>query len=281
MKRCVLVLLWCSLVVNAQEHFFNRSNFWIEYRTLILTTMEHENPYDISPEYIMYVGDTVIENKKYQNYNDSYFLREDNGKIWLLFSGSRFYPNQSAFPYIETMVCDYNLNIGDSLSLSNPVRYQLQDKTYMVRDTIVVTAIDSIELLNGNKLKRIWYDCGYPDIEHLGNMAGLGYWIDRVSGANTLHDTWMPSLWSSLTTTGGGHTGVVYYNDTTPILYSVCDTAMWCSYQGEGIDCKKSDTFIRSVIPNRHFKSDKNVIDGQVYILREGVLYDLTGRAVR
>ncbi|MCQ2330093.1 MAG: T9SS type A sorting domain-containing protein [Paludibacteraceae bacterium] len=150
MKRISLLFLLCAscLVMQAYMPLVKLGHARTEYgaghdtqRYFYFTTKE------------VFSGDTVVEGNHYCHYGD-YLLREDveNQKVYV------FVPDSSK----EYLLYDFDVEVGDSVTTYQSF-LDYYDFDSFVAGTckpapIVITAIDTIEDLAGNRVRRFWYD---------------------------------------------------------------------------------------------------------------------------
>ena len=120
----------------------------------------------------MALRDTVIDGRRYLDFGRQRFLREENNRI-LLYSGKTGEKNITLY--------DFNLNVGDCLPciytyfeggqqiFTNRIISDL-DPTAKA-DTLVVTGIETMTLLDGNTRKMWTFNNGMSYAEGLGTVG--------------------------------------------------------------------------------------------------------------
>ena len=115
-------------------------------------------------------GDTVINNIAYKkvydrvpNVNVSYqgAIREDSGKIYANIDNNYWH-------YGEFLLYDFTVQTGDTIKSNIPATCSCE-----LAWSPVITKIDTIILLNGEKRKRFFFDSSNRWIEGIGNLNSL------------------------------------------------------------------------------------------------------------
>jgi hypothetical protein len=146
------------MICQAQPYFSN--NTWTEYR---INTQYNSIT---SKQQYWTANDTVINGKNYKKIvdRDGYIgaIREENGKVYARLNyGDYYYEND------EFLLYDFIVHVGDvikSTALEGALSYP---------DGITVREIDEIELENGEKRKRFFFDETEAWIEGIGSVNGL------------------------------------------------------------------------------------------------------------
>ncbi len=108
--------------------------------------------------------DTLINNTRYQKIQNALF-RSSGAKVWCALD--------SAGTLVERLVYDFDLQVGDSISITvgNENGIWLvpeKDPTYAK-----VTNVEYIKLADGRMARRLSYDYRSDDIEHIGSVKGI------------------------------------------------------------------------------------------------------------
>lgn len=108
--------------------------------------------------------DTLINNTRYQKIQNALF-RSSGAKVWCALD--------SAGTLVERLVYDFDLQVGDSISITvgNENGIWLvpeEDPTYAK-----VTNVEYIKLADGRMARRLSYDYRSDDIEHIGSVKGI------------------------------------------------------------------------------------------------------------
>jgi len=175
MKKLILisVTIFLGSFTHSQNYFpFLDSNaIWNEF------SIHVSNPQNVAHK-IRYgiIGDTVINSQTYSKvyeliddtclntYNATYFgaLREDNERIYTITTWHGDF---------EILLYDFSKGIGDTIYSNSPEGYMAYP--------VVISDIDSVQLLDGSVRKRYWLEgCYYsflPEcwIEGCGSIHGL------------------------------------------------------------------------------------------------------------
>jgi len=92
-----------------------------------------------------------------QNWNDLDLYRQDGKKVYLL-EGDQ-----------EYLILDFSLSIQDTF---------ISDRPNFINDTLIVTEVDSIVLLDGSKRKRLTLTC-HDEID-VGPLYGPNVWVEGI-----------------------------------------------------------------------------------------------------
>lgn len=166
MKSKLLIIFFILLAFTSKsQNYFENDACWTTYTVNIFTNMvEYKNQYFLS-------GDTLLNGKTYKKVvgrspnnlqNPTYFagsIREEAGKVFKQFTD---YETQVVG---EFLLYDFNVKVGDTI-YSTATSGELSRKP-------VVTKIDTIELLTGQKRKRFFFSGASEWIEGIGCFGGL------------------------------------------------------------------------------------------------------------
>ena len=144
---------------NPSQPMFPSDTRW-HYVLNILTG----EPEPIIKYYSIEPIDTLINNTRYQKIQNALF-RSSGAKVWCALD--------SAGTLVERLVYDFDLQVGDSISITvgNENGIWLvpeEDPTYAK-----VTNVEYIKLADGRMARRISYDYRSDDIEHIGSVKGI------------------------------------------------------------------------------------------------------------
>jgi hypothetical protein len=120
------------------------------------------------------------------NHTQMYYRADDTGKVYVSYFG------------FETQVLDYSLNVNDTIF-----------------GTLVVIAVDSIELLNGEKRKQLTLKCTFDDDPPTG--FGYKYWIEGLGSTHGLYSAYYSPFEECAFDADGYITLCISRNDT--LLY--------------------------------------------------------------
>ncbi len=152
----ILLLLLIGKIAYSQN-YFSIGNRWTEY-TVDIRDQGVEN----SSQYFLN-KDTIIDGKKYINLvnaKDGQYIssvREENGKTYMRL----IYPRTEE----DILVYDFTAKEGDTIHSNCP-------EGDLSREMKVVK-IDTVELMNGEKRKRFFFNDSNPWIEGVGNIRGF------------------------------------------------------------------------------------------------------------
>lgn len=166
MKTKLLIGLFISMafISKAQNYFGNDAcwtEFWVNPNTEIT---EGKSQYYLS-------GDTILNNKTYRKVigrspnnlaQPTYYIgaiREESGKVF------KQYTDYETMVMGEFLLYDFTVKVGDTIRSTSPSG-ELSRKP-------VVTKIDTIELLTGEKRKRFSFNGASEWIEGIGSINGF------------------------------------------------------------------------------------------------------------
>ena len=189
-----------------------------------------------------------FENDKPYILCNGYLLREEDNKIFLY--------SQSLNK--DIVLYDFTLEVGDSL----PTYIKDFDGTMYSDDTLVVTGISSVTLLDGKKYKKWTFNNGMEYVEAIGMYGG------RRNGNffGLIQEDVVPC-----------HIGthLVCVSKNNKLLYQMDDAEM----ERLGAECLCEgyvDTSVETKItPNTN--ASKLIQDGQLFILRDSKTYNVMG----
>ena len=193
-----------------------------------------------------------FENDKPYILCNDYLLREEDNKIFLY--------SQSLNK--DIVLYDFTLEVGDSL----PTYIKDFDGTMYSDDTLVVTGISSVTLLDGKKYKKWTFNNGMEYVEAIGMYGG------RRNGNffGLIQEDVVPC-----------HIGthLVCISKNGKLLYQMDDAEL----ERLGAECLCEgyvDTSVETKItPNTN--ASKLIQDGQLFILRDGKTYNVMGMEVK
>ena len=143
MKNTIFtVLLDIMANMGFAENYFPNGMIW---------TSEKEDMCDGTKREIAIsvLGDTIINGAVYQIIGDRY-VREQDKRIYVV--------DETGDSLTEILLYDFNVEEGDEFNGNGE---------YMLG---TVVKVDTIQLLDGRKAKRIRYECGMEDVEFIGNL---------------------------------------------------------------------------------------------------------------
>ena len=192
-----------------------------------------------------------FENDKPYILCNDYLLREEDNKIFLY--------SQSLNK--DIVLYDFTLEVGDSL----PTYIKDFDGTMYSDDTLVVTGISSVTLLDGKKYKKWTFNNGMEYVEAIGMYGG------RRNGNffGLIQEDVVPC-----------HIGthLVCISKNGKLLYQMDDAEL----ERLGAECLCEgyvDTSVETKItPNTN--ASKLIQDGQLFILRDGKTYNIMGMEI-
>jgi len=168
MKSKLLILLFLSLAfISKAQTYFGNDACWTEFTININTNwVVYKSQYYLD-------GDTILSGKIYKKVigkspnnleQPTYYIgaiREEAGKVF------KQYTDYETLVAGEFLLYDFNVKVGDTIHSTAPSG-ELSRKP-------VVTKIDTIELLTGEKRKRIFFDQSIEKIwiEGVGSVGGL------------------------------------------------------------------------------------------------------------
>ena len=207
-------------------------------------------------------------------YHSQMYLRERDNKI---FVESRTYKNLTEL--YEYVLYDFTLEVGDSLpmlyidyysrgnwgptyplSILNVVNYRKEaDGTIYPGDTLVVTEVSTITLLDGKEYKKWTFNNGMEYAEGIGSLSGDFY--ELIANKRTTEDLTVSQL--------------VCASKNGVLLYQMDNTEM--KELGTKCMCEGyMDTSVEAIMtPNDDIK--KFVYDDQLLIIHDGKTYNVMG----
>jgi hypothetical protein len=207
-------------------------------------------------------------------YHSQMYLRERDNKI---FVESRTYKNLTEL--YEYVLYDFTLEVGDSLpmlyidyssrgnwsptyplSILNVVNYRKDaDGTIYPGDTLVVTEVSTITLLDGKEYKKWTFNNGMEYAEGIGSLSGDFY--ELIANKRTTEDLTASQL--------------VCASQNGQLLYKMDDVEM----KKLGTECLCEGyvgTSVETIITS-NTNASKLIQDGQLFILRDGKTYNAMG----
>jgi hypothetical protein len=207
-------------------------------------------------------------------YHSQMYLRERDNKI---FVESRTYKNLTEL--YEYVLYDFTLEVGDSLpmlyidyssrgdwgptyplSILNVVNYRKEaDGTIYPGDTLVVTEVSTITLLDGKEYKKWTFNNGMEYAEGIGSLSGDFY--ELIANKRTTEDLTASQLVCA------SQNGVLLYQMDNTEMEELGTTCMCEGYM---------DTSVEAIMtPNDDIK--KFVYDDQLLIIHDGKTYNVMG----
>ena len=192
----------------------------------------------------------VIKNKLYwKDINSGSFFRETKDQIIL------------SFPHgggEECVLYDFSLEVGDTLPV---MQYDEKTRGEMFR----VVDVSMVTLLDGKEYKKWTLACGYEYIEKIGAINGKGLGNYVAFGPNADAATYLGSP-------------LVCASRNGKLLYKMDDAEM----ERLGVECLCEGYVGASVetIITPNTNASKLIQDGQLFILRNGKIYNVMGMEV-
>ena len=162
MKNLILIIVFSlSIFVSNAQTYFADDACWTEFTVNIFTnSVENKSQYYLD-------GDTLLNDKTYKkvvNRFPNYYIgaiREEAGKVF------KQYTDYETMVDGEFLLYDFTVKVGDTIYSTSPSG-ELSQKP-------VVTKIDTVELLIGEKRKRFFFDKSLEKIwiEGIGSIGGL------------------------------------------------------------------------------------------------------------
>ncbi len=168
-----IIICFSSFSQETTNSLVSSSNLWSMVSYYIIGD---DIFYGIS-EYIKFSGDTIIETTPYKIVLESTDSMKEN---WIQIGyirkeGNKVFARKKDDP-AEGLMYDFNVKINDTLAIKNPF-FRIDPIDSLDYNDMIVTAIDSINILNG-KRKRItllnddYYDYDYW-VEGIGSLMGV------------------------------------------------------------------------------------------------------------
>ena len=157
MRRFILTILLTAIscvtfATGSDSLYFPDGMKW---SYLVMQSLQTPDDYMYWEEDIH--GDTTINGVVYRNIGSSYYryVREEGGRVYM--------PNPQPYPEptdpAELLLFDFNMNVGDSIQATcYGTGFEKWQK---------VVAVDTVELLNHVKARRLLFDDGDVDIEFI------------------------------------------------------------------------------------------------------------------
>lgn len=207
-------------------------------------------------------GDTIINDLVYQKLVGHLAISEPTPNVYI--GAMRFAEDKKVFVYYdnnEYLLYDFNVQIGDTLNIFGGIEYYIDNKTLphivvnidtlddgrikIISDAIIQEEINGI--IHEEKRQKIW-------IEGIGSIDGIVY-----NTATTMY--------------GSGKTILLcaYHNN------DCCYTTDYTSYASLG--CVYNDSFFTATEEVNSYapSAQKIMYNGQLLILRDGKIYNITG----
>ena len=198
---------------------------------------------------------TEVDGKLYlcyakENGYEYYFREEKDRVLWL---APRLGINE------EKVLYDWTLEVGDTLKCA---RYNADQMGYLFR----VTDVSTVRLLDGKEYKKWTLSCGTEYIEGIGAINGRGFgiwvWLEHLT---------LPDIYVS--------TPLVCASKNGQLLYKMDESKM----EQLGVECLCDGYVGTSVetITTPDTDNLKLLLNGQLYILRDGKTYNVMGMEVK
>lgn len=211
-------------------------------------------------------------------YHSQMYLRERDNKIFVVSKTTNKYDNPN-----EYVLYDFTLEVGDSLPvlyidyynrgtwfpiyshpILNVVNYRKEaDGTIYPGDTLIVTEVSTITLLDGKEYKKWTFNNGMEYAEGIGSLSGDFY--ELIANKRTTEDLTASQL--------------VCASQNGQLLYKMDDVEM----KKLGTECLCEGyvgTSVETIITS-NTNASKLIQDGQLFILRDGKTYNVMGIEVK
>ena len=229
------------------------------------TTYNTECDYTNRLEWLQRDSTIIIPTDKVYLKYGKFYLREEDNKILIY----------CQFKKKDLVLYDFTLDIGDTLTTLNMLDNKVVDEPVYANpmfvpgstefvintiDTIVVTNVSVMTLLDGKEYKKWTFDNGMEYVEGLGSLTGDFYQLVKPQTA-------YPTCYTG--------THLVCASQNGVMLYQMDDAEM----EQLGAECLCEgyvSTSVETIItPNTN--ASKLIQDGQLFILRDGKTYNAMG----
>lgn len=220
----------------------------------------------------------VLDIEKPTLYHSQMYLREEDNKIFVI---SRTYKN--LYDLYEYVLYDFTLEVGDSLpmlyidyydrgtwgpvyphSVLNVVNYRKEaDGTVYPGDTLIVTEVSTITLLDGKEYKKWTFNNGMEYAEGIGSLSGDFY--ELIANKRTTEDLTASQLVCA------SQNGVLLYQMNNAEMKEIGAECLCEGYVGTSVE----------LIISPSSDINKIIHEGQLLIQHENKTYNVMGMEVK
>ena len=210
----------------------------------------------------------IPTDKVYLKYG-KFYLREEDNRILIY----------CQFKKKDLVLYDFTLDIGDTLTTLNMLDNKVVDEPVYANpmfvpgstefvintiDTILVTNVSVMTLLDGKEYKKWTFDNGMEYVEGLGSLTGDFYQLVKPQTA-------YPTCYTGTHLVCASQNGVMLYQMNDVEMEQLGAECLCEGYVGTSVE-----TIITS-----NTNASKLIQDGQLFILRDGKTYNVMGMEVK